>query len=69
VSNIFKFIKGLVTDVTKPAYRKYAVVAVTVAGDAIALGLLPNSVCKWIAVGISAAGAVGVKAVPNAPLT
>lgn len=47
--------------------RKFAVAAVAVAGEAVALGLLHGTVQNVAQLVIAAAAAAGVYAIPNAP--
>jgi hypothetical protein len=45
--------------------RKFLVALATAAASAVSLGLLPEDVNKWVAVGLAALGSIGVYAVRN----
>jgi hypothetical protein len=51
---------------TRPAeVRKLAVVLVTVAGQALALGLLSGAAERWVTLGLGLAAIFGVYGIPN----
>lgn len=48
-------------------YRKLVVSVVGAVGVAVSLGLLPDSVGKWLAVAVAALTSLGVYSAPNDP--
>lgn len=46
---------------------KFIAALIGAAGSVLSAGVLPDSVAKWVAVGIAALTAIAVYLVPNAP--
>lgn len=57
---------ALTRPTTLAEVRKFMVGLATAAGEAITLGVFAGDVSRWVAIGLSVAGAYGIYRVPNA---